>query len=488
MRRLRFTFACLALCGGAALAQKPATADPKALPLTHGLFESVQVYKPAGPIRQFVIMLSDAGGFDAIDHQHARRLAAEGAMVAGVSTASFYAKLSAESGVCTFASGAMENLSHHVQAFHHVPGYLTPMLIGRGAGAALAYATLAQGETGNFGPTVSLGFCPKLPFARPMCSSHALKAFDPPAPAASAPKRRSVKTAARTTRAVAADPRAPWQPAERLPSPWLVLQPPSASGCTAETAQAFVQAVPGAQWRPFAPDADDARIGAALLSAYREQAPHDALAVPAATGLGELPMIDVPSALSGSYFAVFLSGDGGWAGIDKEIAAGLVKRGVAVAGFDSLRYFWSPRTPEGLAADLERIIRHYAAKWQRSEVVLIGFSQGADVLPFALNRLSPSIRPAVKLTALLSVGQKASFEFHVANWLGPSGDKPIAPEAQRLAAANVLCVYGLKDKNSLCPALAPEHAKAIALQGSHHFDDNNDGIAALIVSHLPRKP
>src|SRR5207237_1436566 len=100
-------------------------------------------------------------------------------------------------------------------------------------------------------------------------------------------------------------------------------------------------------------------------------------------------------------------------------------QGIPVAGFDSLRYFWSARTPDGLAADLDRVIRYYAARWRRSEVVLIGYSQGADVLPFAINRLPAATRARVRSTALLGPGQKASFEFHVTNWIGPSGDKPI---------------------------------------------------------------
>src|SRR5262249_51182676 len=52
---------------------------------------------------------------------------------------------------------------------------------------------------------------------------------------------------------------------------------------------------------------------------------------------------------SGDTFAVLLSGDGGWAGIDKEVASRLAAHGIPVAGVDSLRYFWAPRTPEGLA-------------------------------------------------------------------------------------------------------------------------------------------
>jgi type IV secretory pathway VirJ component len=164
----------------------------------------------------------------------------------------------------------------------------------------------------------------------------------------------------------------------------------------------------------------------------------------------------------------------------------LVQRGVPVVGFDSLRYFWSPRTPEGLASDLDRVIRYYAARWKRKEVILIGYSQGADVLPFAFNRLPARTRSSVRLTALLGLGQKASFEFHLSNWIGPSGDKPIAPEAAKLAAVRTLCIYGQDERDSLCPQLAPGHVQAVPLAGGHHFGGEYDALAARILDAIPK--
>ncbi len=49
----------------------------------------------------------------------------------------------------------------------------------------------------------------------------------------------------------------------------------------------------------------------------------------------------------GPTFAVILSGDGGWAGLDKKVAAALAAQGIDVVGIDSLRYFWSERTRRG---------------------------------------------------------------------------------------------------------------------------------------------
>src|SRR2546427_13275296 len=68
---------------------------------------------------------------------------------------------------------------------------------------------------------------------------------------------------------------------------------------------------------------------------------------------------------------------------------------------DSLRYFWSERTPKGFATDLQKIIDHYRQQWHRDKVMLIGFSQGADVLPATINQLDAGTRDALDRIVLL---------------------------------------------------------------------------------------
>jgi hypothetical protein len=41
--------------------------------------------------------------------------------------------------------------------------------------------------------------------------------------------------------------------------------------------------------------------------------------------------------------AVVVSGDGGWAGIDRDLGEELAREGLPVVGLNSLQYFWKPR-------------------------------------------------------------------------------------------------------------------------------------------------
>ncbi len=206
--------------------------------------------------------------------------------------------------------------------------------------------------------------------------------------------------------------------------------------------------------------------------------------------LGDLPIVTVPAepgTAAGDSFAIILSGDGGWAGLDKDVAGALSAAGIPVVGLDSLRYFWSPRTPAGLAADLDRMTRYYLAELGKQRVLLIGYSQGADVLPFAVNRLSAATRPHVALTAVMGMSEHALFEFHMTSWISDDDSGPATlPEVDKITGIPVLCIYGSEERDSLCPKLDPHKATIVMLKGGHHFDGDYAGLARIILASAAR--
>src|SRR5205823_11210171 len=97
-----------------------------------------------------------------------------------------------------------------------------------------------------------------------------------------------------------------------------------------------------------------------------------------ATATKKLPLIEVPATRGASdTLVVFVSGDGGWAKIDKSISAILASEGMPVVGLNSLQYFWTKRTPESASRDLQSIIDTHLGT--RKSVLLVGYSRGADV-------------------------------------------------------------------------------------------------------------
>ncbi len=205
--------------------------------------------------------------------------------------------------------------------------------------------------------------------------------------------------------------------------------------------------------------------------------------------VADLPLIVIP-AVPGTpspWFGIFLSGDGGWVGLDRGVSKELAKHQIPIVGWDSLKYFWSPRTPQGAAQDLDRVVRHYSQKWGRSHVLLIGYSQGADTIPFMVNRLPAQTHDMVGLTTLLGISDNALFEFHLENWLGtPSRGIATAPELQHWSGAPYLCLYGADDKDAACAQITGKEGVAVKMAGGHHFGGGYVDIAAQILRRLPK--
>jgi len=126
-----------------------------------------------------------------------------------------------------------------------------------------------------------------------------------------------------------------------------------------------------------------------------------------------LPLTEMKAALPGRepLLALIVTGDGGWAPLDKAVAQQLTEHGVAVVGLSSRAYFKNARDPDRLATDASRVLRHYLDTWQRSGVVLIGYSTGADAMPFVVNRLPPSLCNQVRLVVLIGPHGTANFHY-----------------------------------------------------------------------------
>jgi type IV secretory pathway VirJ component len=427
--------------------------------IAHGRFSEVDVYKPQGTPGSFVLLLSGEQGWTAEAVATAQALAQKGAMVAGTSLPRFRRMLESQPGTdCEYIAGDFENLSHFVQAYYKLPDYLPPIVVGLGAGGALGYAELAEGPPDATGGGLLLGFRAALSLRKPLCTGNALaterhldnKGYDVLSAKAVATPLTVFTDAAGETAAK------------------------SFVGNLGQAGAVTLPAGAAAAPQPFL-DAFDK-----LAASLKPSAP----AAPA--DLGGLPVIEVPpkAGVPGpDAFAILISGDGGWAGLDQEVAGALSAQGIPVVGLDSLRYFWTARTPESTAADTDRIIRYYLNRLHKSQVLLLGYSQGADVMPFIINRLPPESRKHVALGAVMGLSEHALFEFHMGNWVDANQDQglPTAPEMEKPADIPMLCIYGEGETDTLCPKLDPQKVHVVKLPGGHHFGGDYQRLAREIL-------
>ncbi|PRY01109.1 virulence factor family protein [Paraburkholderia sp. BL25I1N1] len=235
--------------------------------------------------------------------------------------------------------------------------------------------------------------------------------------------------------------------------------------------------VPGFVEKAATGNADRARLVALLT-------PHLQAVSTSDDDVSDLPLIELPAAHPNGLMAIVISGDGGWRDLDKTIAQALQKDGVSVIGWDSLRYFWSEKPPAQTSRDLARVMQTYGARWNAQHIALVGYSFGADVMPFAYNRLPEALRAKVALIALLGFAPDADFQIRVGGWLGmPASDKAlkVQPELTRVPPAIVQCFYGENEKDTLCPTLTKSGIEVIRTSGDHHFGGDYNSLEKRIL-------
>jgi len=222
-----------------------------------------------------------------------------------------------------------------------------------------------------------------------------------------------------------------------------------------------------------------------LASLLGDPSVNEGFAAPEGATLDDLPLTEVPAVGSpAASMAVMLTGDGGYGVTDRGIARSLAEHGIPVVVLNSLHYFGKRRTPEEASADLERILRHYLPAWKKGRAVLVGYSLGADVLPFLLNRLPPDLRARVPVLALLSMSAEADFQFHLTDWFWSHHRKsalPVLPELEKLRGLRILCFYGYKDKETICGRLDAGLVTSFPIEGGHRFGGRYAPIAEEIL-------
>lgn len=435
--------------------------------LRFGLFGNVFLYRPSPHPSHVILFVSGDGGWNRGVVDMAKTLSSHDALVVGLDITHYLRELAKSKEPCLYPAADFEMLSKFVQKSLQFPKYVTPVLVGYSSGATLVYATLAQAPPNTFRGAISLGFCPDLDVSKPLCRGYGLE-WRP------GPKGKGFL----------------FLPAKDLHTPWIALQGTIDQVCDPEATEAFVKQVNGGRVVLLPKVGHGFAVQRNWMPQFKE-AFMDIAQKPDETGsqevedLKDLPLVELRSKNPRpDLFAVIVSGDGGWAAIDRDLGHSLVVKDISVVGWNSLQYFWKGRSPAEAGKDLERILNHYFSAWGQQKVILIGYSLGADVLPFMVNRLAPEVSERVSLMALLGPDEEAVFEFHLRDWLRSSATSDalaVLPEVSRLGIRKILCFCGEKETDSLCFKLDPQRAKRVVLPGAHHFGGKYSVIAETII-------
>jgi type IV secretory pathway VirJ component len=438
-------------------------ADIQESTLSAGGFGTVHIYRQSLHPRHVVLFVSGDGGWNLGVVDMARELARLDALVAGVDIIAYLKQLGKSGGPCLYPAADFEALSKFVQKSLGYPSYVQPILVGYSSGATLVYALICQAPPNTFKAAISLGFCPDLPLKTPPCKGSGLTWKKDP--------KKKIYI---------------FEPDSHLETPWVALQGNIDEVCNEQITNDFVAKVPGAKIVMLNKVGHGFSVPKNWLPQFKQAfsgLTADSV-TPPTNGLDDLPLVEVPAkAPIRPDMAVLITGDGGWAGLDRDLSGHLADHGMGVVGLNSLKYFWTSRTPDSAAQDLSRILTYYLQKWNKKQIALIGYSLGADVLPFMAARLPAELRVKISTITLLAPGQETAFEFHISDWFGNGKTKryPVLPEVNKLVRMPILCFYGNQENDSLCKETLPPNVIKIHLEGGHHLGGNYDIIAQKIL-------
>lgn len=419
-----------------------------------GMITDPHVYLPKGKMAGVVFLISDAAGWGDADDAEARHLRDQGQAVVGLDLPSYLQGLEQHPNDCAYAIADIEDLSGRLQA-QAGGDYRLPVIAGRGDGGGLALALAAQVPASTLAATVVVDPAAAIPLQAPLCTEA---------------KREAVGS--RFSYGLQTGPLN-----QKLD---VVLTD---------------RATPDSRAHVAALDADFPEMKVSQTAGATDAALQVALdarltALAQAEGPLDLPLDEMPVAKPAlDTMAIFYSGDGGWRDLDYEVGQQLQAAGVPVVGVDSLRYFWSERTPEETAADLSRIIRHYRAAWGVRHVVLLGYSFGADILPVSYDLLPDQDKASVAMLSLLALSHDRDFVIHVSGWLGLSSESQQDPTADlaRVPPGLVQCVYGTEDDEDACHSLTGLGYELLPIKGGHHFDEDYPALTTRILDALKRR-
>jgi len=432
-------------------------------------FGKVYVYKQTSTPRNVVILISGDGGWKSGVVDFAEAFSKMNNLVIGVDILRYYKDLRQRTEDCYNVSADFVQLATVIEKRYNFTDYIPAVIMGYSSGATLVYGILAQSRPGTFKGGISLGFCPDIELPKMLCQINGL-----------------------SEKVDIAGKRYFLLPDAKLGNPWIVLHGKLDKVCNYNEVVDFVNKTTDAElitlpntghgfskWNDFMPEWKDAFNR--LIEKYSKDQPANINT----DYVKNLPIVITNTKLQNkdAPVALLISGDGGWYSFEQSIADKLANYGIPTIGIDSKKYFWNRRTPEETASDMIKALNFYSKEWGRERLLLIGYSLGAEIVPFITSRLPGEMRTKVTLTVLLSPETNTDFEIHVSNMLGIGSRQntfQVMDEIVKTQVVPTLIIIGEAEKTPVPELLAGTAVKIKKIPGNHHYKNN----ATLIVQTM----
>lgn len=198
-----------------------------------------------------------------------------------------------------------------------------------------------------------------------------------------------------------------------------------------------------------------------------------------------LPLVMNNDSANSKTLVFQITGDGGWYGFDIKMSEEYKNQHLSYVFLNSYKYFWSTKSPDELTIDIIPVLNKYLKEWNKTELLLVGFSFGAEILPFLYTRLPDELKKKVKLVVLITPNSTSDFTIHFHDMIGIDGDYPynVVTEVEKIHTTHILAIFGEKEKSIFPETGTQKNLKIKYNKGGHHFTDAN-AVMKIILKEL----
>ncbi|MEO6868014.1 MAG: AcvB/VirJ family lysyl-phosphatidylglycerol hydrolase, partial [Ginsengibacter sp.] len=120
------------------------------------------------------------------------------------------------------------------------------------------------------------------------------------------------------------------------------------------------------------------------------------------------------------------------------------------------------------------------------KIVLMGYSFGADVLPFVLSRLPKNILDVVEASFIMASSGSTDFEIHWMDMFGSNKKRSmdVVEEINKITNQKIVIINGSDDNDFEVNRIRLKKYTLIVLPGGHHFDGDTNEIVEKIIKYI----
>jgi len=181
----------------------------------------------------------------------------------------------------------------------------------------------------------------------------------------------------------------------------------------------------------------------------------------------------------------YVSGDGGYTGFSENICTAINKSGYKITALNSKSYFDDKKTPEQTTNDIVAYLNTEFSKRKNQQLVLAGYSFGADVVPFVTNILPDSLKKKLISVVLLSPSTSTDFETHFWDMLGgkKKRSKDVVAEINKMGTLKTAIILE-NETDFPVNDIKLKNCTHHELAGGHHFEGNTNEVVNTMMKYF----